>query len=100
MQVDGQNLTEIINKEHTNQKYLPNVALPENVVATPSVEEAAKDATLLVFVLPHQVSTSWTLTVVHPEHLQGAQGQPVAERSGDFHDQGCRRARGQDQHFR
>lgn len=52
--VDGQNLTEIINKEHTNQKYLPNVALPENVVATPSVEEAAKDATLLVFVLPHQ----------------------------------------------
>ncbi|KAI3623986.1 glycerol-3-phosphate dehydrogenase (NAD(+)) [Malassezia furfur] len=52
--IDGQNLTEIINKEHQNQKYLPDVSLPDNVVATPNVEEAAKNATLLIFVLPHQ----------------------------------------------
>lgn len=29
--------------------------LPENVVAISNVEEAARDATLLIFVLPHQV---------------------------------------------
>ncbi|WFD40819.1 glycerol-3-phosphate dehydrogenase (NAD(+)) [Malassezia japonica] len=48
------NLTDIINEEHTNKKYLPNVQLPENVVAISNVEEAARDATLLIFVLPHQ----------------------------------------------
>lgn len=52
--VDGRKLTSIINEDHVNTKYLPHAKLPENVVATPSPEEAARDATLLVFVLPHQ----------------------------------------------
>ncbi|KOS14288.1 glycerol-3-phosphate dehydrogenase (nad+) [Malassezia pachydermatis] len=52
--VDGRKLTDIINTEHVNTKYLPHARLPENVVAVPSAEEAACDATLLVFVLPHQ----------------------------------------------
>ncbi|WFD44117.1 glycerol-3-phosphate dehydrogenase (NAD(+)) [Malassezia psittaci] len=52
--IDGQNLTDIINKQHQNKKYLPEVRLPENVVAMPSAQEAAKGATLLIFVLPHQ----------------------------------------------
>lgn len=54
LQIDGQNLTEIINQQHVNKKYLPDVTLPDNVVAMPKVEDAAKDATLLIFVLPHQ----------------------------------------------
>jgi len=46
-------LSEIINTEHENRKYLPGYKLPENVVACPDLGTACKDATLLVFVLPH-----------------------------------------------
>lgn len=53
-QVDGKKLTEIINEQHENVKYLKGVALPENVVAVPDVVESCKDASLVVFVLPHQ----------------------------------------------
>jgi glycerol-3-phosphate dehydrogenase (NAD+) len=47
-------LTEIINSRHENVKYLPGIPLPSNVVATPDLAEACRDATLLIFVLPHQ----------------------------------------------
>ncbi|KAI7900751.1 glycerol-3-phosphate dehydrogenase [NAD+] [Cokeromyces recurvatus] len=53
-QIDGRNLTDIINEKHENVKYLPNINLGENVVAIPDVKEAAKGANVLVFVLPHQ----------------------------------------------
>ncbi|RLL99182.1 Glycerol-3-phosphate dehydrogenase [NAD(+)] [Aspergillus turcosus] len=49
-----QNLTEIINKTHENVKYLPGIALPENIHANPSVVDAVKDSTILIFNLPHQ----------------------------------------------
>ncbi len=49
-----QKLTEIINTHHENVKYLPNIALPSNVVANPSVQDAARNASILVFNLPHQ----------------------------------------------
>ncbi|KAJ1549421.1 Glycerol-3-phosphate dehydrogenase, partial [Cladochytrium tenue] len=52
--VDGQKLTDIINTRHENVKYLPGVKLPTNVVAHSSLLAAVQDATLLVFVLPHQ----------------------------------------------
>uniref|UniRef100_A0A8C5QIW5 Glycerol-3-phosphate dehydrogenase [NAD(+)] n=1 Tax=Leptobrachium leishanense TaxID=445787 RepID=A0A8C5QIW5_9ANUR len=52
--VNGRKLTEIINTEHENVKYLPGHKLPENVVAVPSLSDAVKDADLLVFVIPHQ----------------------------------------------
>ena len=54
--VDGESrkLTEVINSQHENVKYLPGIKLPENVVAVPDLAEACKDATLLIFVLPHQ----------------------------------------------
>jgi glycerol-3-phosphate dehydrogenase (NAD+) len=52
-QVNGRNLTEIINTDHENVKYLPGKKLPENVVAIPDVVEAAKDADILIFVVPH-----------------------------------------------
>lgn len=49
-----QKLTEIINTYHENVKYLPNIALPTNVKANPSVRDAAKNSTILIFNLPHQ----------------------------------------------
>ncbi|KAI8138950.1 glycerol-3-phosphate dehydrogenase [NAD+] [Fennellomyces sp. T-0311] len=53
-QINGRKLTEIINTQHENVKYLPGIALPANVVAVPDVVEACKGASLIVFVLPHQ----------------------------------------------
>lgn len=52
--LDGRKLTDIINQDHENVKYLPGIKLPENIVAVPDLVEAAKDATLLVLVIPHQ----------------------------------------------
>lgn len=52
--VDGKKLTEIINTTHENVKYLPGHKLPENVVAVPDVVDAADDADILIFVVPHQ----------------------------------------------
>lgn len=53
-EVKGRKLTEIINSEHENVKYLPGVKLPSNIKAVSSATEAAKGADLLIFVLPHQ----------------------------------------------
>ncbi|KAK8402081.1 hypothetical protein O3P69_001285 [Scylla paramamosain] len=52
--IDGKKLTEIINTTHENVKYLPGKKLPSNVVAVPDVLEAAHDADVLIFVIPHQ----------------------------------------------
>ncbi|KAI9796140.1 MAG: glycerol-3-phosphate dehydrogenase [Piccolia ochrophora] len=49
-----QKLTDLINHFHENVKYLPNIALPPTVVATPSLADSVKDSTILVFNLPHQ----------------------------------------------
>lgn len=49
-----QNLTEVINSEHENVKYLPGVKLPTNLVANPDLVDSVKDSTILVFNLPHQ----------------------------------------------
>ncbi|WVQ82422.1 glycerol-3-phosphate dehydrogenase (NAD(+)) [Cryptococcus sp. DSM 104549] len=51
---EGRKLTEIINTDHENTKYLPGVKLTENIVAVPDLRETVKDATALVFVMPHQ----------------------------------------------
>lgn len=52
--VDGRKLTEIINEQHENTKYLPGCKLPDNVVAIADIVECAKDADILIFVVPHQ----------------------------------------------
>nr|XP_055024377.1 glycerol-3-phosphate dehydrogenase 1a [Misgurnus anguillicaudatus] len=52
--VNGRKLSEIINTEHENVKYLPGNKLPENVVAVADLLEAAKNADILLFVIPHQ----------------------------------------------
>lgn len=49
-----QKLTDVINKYHENVKYLPGIRLPDNLIANPSIVEAAKDSTILIFNLPHQ----------------------------------------------
>jgi len=56
VEVDGESrkLTEVINSQHENIKYLPGIKLPQNVIAVADLAEACKDATLLIFVLPHQ----------------------------------------------
>jgi glycerol-3-phosphate dehydrogenase (NAD+) len=52
--INGKKLTEIINENHVNEKYLPGHKLPDNVYATSDIIEAAKNADILIFVLPHQ----------------------------------------------
>lgn len=52
--IDGRKLSEIINTSHENVKYLPNHKLPDNIVAIPDVLETARDADILIFVIPHQ----------------------------------------------
>lgn len=49
-----QNLTDVINGLHENVKYLPDVPLPTNLHANPSLEDAVRDSTILVFNVPHQ----------------------------------------------
>lgn len=53
--VNGRKLTEIINHDHENVKYLPGHKLPENVVAIPNLNEAVQDADLMVLTTPHQL---------------------------------------------
>jgi len=53
-EVNGRKLTEIINTDHENVKYLPGRTLPSNIVAVPDISDAAADADILIFVLPHQ----------------------------------------------
>lgn len=48
-------LTDVINQEHENVKYLPGIKLPDNVTAEGDLAAAVEGATVLIFVLPHQV---------------------------------------------
>ena len=51
---DGRKLTEVINEEHENVKYLPECKLPKNILAVADLTEAVNGADILVFVIPHQ----------------------------------------------
>ncbi|OJJ07249.1 hypothetical protein ASPVEDRAFT_46600 [Aspergillus versicolor CBS 583.65] len=68
-----QKLTKVINETHENVKYLPGISLPENLVATPDVTAAVKDASLLIFNLPHQFIGK-TLDGIKGHHLPYARG--------------------------
>jgi len=46
-------LTEVINKTNENPIYLPGVALPRSIKAQPDIKAAVTDATMMVFVIPH-----------------------------------------------
>ncbi|KAJ9101634.1 hypothetical protein QFC20_005164 [Naganishia adeliensis] len=53
-QVQGRNLTEVINTTHRNERYLPDIRLPNNLVATANLKKVVEGASLIVFVVPHQ----------------------------------------------
>ncbi|CAH8358045.1 unnamed protein product [Eruca vesicaria subsp. sativa] len=55
---NGEKLTDVINKTNENAKYLPGINLGRNVVADPDLENAVKEANMLVFVTPHQFMDS------------------------------------------
>uniref|UniRef100_A0A6I9QPZ1 Glycerol-3-phosphate dehydrogenase [NAD(+)] n=2 Tax=Elaeis guineensis var. tenera TaxID=51953 RepID=A0A6I9QPZ1_ELAGV len=50
----GEKLSEVINQTNENVKYLPGIKLGNNVIADPDLENAVKEANMLVFVTPHQ----------------------------------------------
>lgn len=45
---------EIINSKKTNDKYLPNIKIPENIQATCDLESALKDSEIIVLSVPSQ----------------------------------------------
>lgn len=49
-----QKITHIVNTIHENVKYLPGIQLPHNIIANASLEDTVKDASILIFNLPHQ----------------------------------------------
>lgn len=51
---DIKKLSDIINEEHENVKYLPDIKLPHNLHAEPDLAKACSDASLIIFVIPHQ----------------------------------------------
>ncbi|KAJ1818687.1 glycerol-3-phosphate dehydrogenase [Coemansia sp. RSA 2599] len=69
--VDGKKLTDIINTQHENVKYLPGHRLPANVVAVADAVEAVKGATHIVVVIPHQFIQN-LLDTVHGHTLPNA----------------------------
>ena len=54
LSTEPQKLTTLINTLHENVKYLPNIPLPPNLIANPSLIDAVRDSTILIFNLPHQ----------------------------------------------
>lgn len=53
-EINGENLTDIINTRHENVKYLPGVQLPCEIIASNDLESVCKDADVLMFAVPHQ----------------------------------------------
>eukprot|EP01054_Gregarina_sp_Poly1_P003279 Gregarina_sp_Poly_1__3278@NODE_1938_length_3041_cov_149_372562_g1249_i0_p2_GENE_NODE_1938_length_3041_cov_149_372562_g1249_i0NODE_1938_length_3041_cov_149_372562_g1249_i0_p2_ORF_typecomplete_len410_score56_77NAD_Gly3P_dh_N/PF01210_23/2_1e47NAD_Gly3P_dh_C/PF07479_14/6_2e45F420_oxidored/PF03807_17/0_0022ApbA/PF02558_16/0_0016Rossmannlike/PF10727_9/0_077Rossmannlike/PF10727_9/5_8e03IlvN/PF07991_12/0_1IlvN/PF07991_12/2e03UDPG_MGDP_dh_N/PF03721_14/0_073NAD_binding_2/PF03446_15/0_13_NODE_1938_length_3 len=53
-QSDGRMLSQHINEDHINSKYLPGVTLPPNLVAESDLIKVVQDADLIIISLPHQ----------------------------------------------
>lgn len=51
---EKQKLTKLINHFHENVKYLPDIALPTNLIANPSLQNSVEGSSILIFNLPHQ----------------------------------------------
>ncbi|ORZ23129.1 hypothetical protein BCR42DRAFT_432806 [Absidia repens] len=45
--VNGEKMTDIINREHENVKYLQGIKLPENIVGVPDVVESCEGASIV-----------------------------------------------------
>jgi glycerol-3-phosphate dehydrogenase (NAD+) len=85
-QVNGRKLTDIINTEHENVKYLPGAKFTPNVRAVSDLAEVVKGADLLAFCLPHQF-LSKALPVVKANAKKGVIGLS-AIKGIDFDDKG------------
>jgi glycerol-3-phosphate dehydrogenase (NAD+) len=71
VEIDGgkRKLSEVINERHENVKYLPGVTLPRNIIAEPDLATACRNATLVIYVTPHQFLPPLLPTIrksVHP----------------------------------
>merc|ERR1719321_2358276 len=65
-------LSEVINTDHENVKYLPGIRLPANVKAVPDLKQAVEGAHVLIWVLPHQFiprSAASVKDVIHPNTI-------------------------------
>ena len=79
-----QKLTDIINSQHENVKYLPGIQLPKNVVAVADLATACEGATLLIFVLPHQFLPR-LLPVIRKHAHPGCRGVSLIKGLGKYH---------------
>merc|ERR1740138_1384907 len=65
-------LSEVINTDHENVKYLPGIKLPANVKAVPDLKQAVEGAHVLIWVLPHQFiprTAESVKDVIHPNAI-------------------------------
>ena len=62
-EINGYPLTEIINTQHENVKYMPGYKIPRNVIAVPDLVKVSEDADILVFVVPIQYVKSVCLEI-------------------------------------
>lgn len=51
---EGRKLSEIINTDHENKKYLPGIKLPRNLHAEPDMKTCVQESDIFVVVIPHQ----------------------------------------------
>ena len=51
--IDGKNLTDIINTERENVKYLPGIKLPSCIIADDDLISCARQADILIVCIPH-----------------------------------------------
>ncbi|ORM39787.1 Glycerol-3-phosphate dehydrogenase [Babesia sp. Xinjiang] len=51
---EGRKLSEIINTDHENKKYLAGIKLPHNLLAVPDMKECVLESDVFVVVVPHQ----------------------------------------------
>ncbi|XP_058985617.1 glycerol-3-phosphate dehydrogenase [NAD(+)], cytoplasmic-like [Musca domestica] len=61
---DGIRLSDLINSHHINEKYLPQIQLPDNLVACTDLVETAKYADIIVFVMPKQFIEDFCKTLL------------------------------------
>lgn len=61
--IGNKTLSEVINEDHENVKYLPGHLLPKNVRAIPDLKTICADSNVLIFALPHQYLESTLKTM-------------------------------------
>eukprot|EP00607_Mallomonas_marina_P003498 CAMPEP_0182434168 /NCGR_PEP_ID=MMETSP1167-20130531/68151_1 /TAXON_ID=2988 /ORGANISM="Mallomonas Sp, Strain CCMP3275" /LENGTH=355 /DNA_ID=CAMNT_0024623729 /DNA_START=125 /DNA_END=1192 /DNA_ORIENTATION=- len=52
--IDGRNLTDCINEDHINSKYIPFKIIPSNIHAYSDIGEAVHEADIILFVIPRK----------------------------------------------